>query len=208
MFLCFRTEELLSKFLKWKDISSLSPINRYERHGARIGWIMILVNCRTKFWRVWEISWAILRRKRSCGTTRSASHLHQSRPLQSKWHWHLNVKNSCTGARVERKTSESLGTGKEPPRQETQGAQAPTPERRPTRFGFFCLGGCIFCREKTFPGLHPSFCSSFICMFLWIWLWYSIIAKIAVGIWFSLSDFHCRCSLPTSLLALKTFLAM
>ena len=164
MFLCFRTEELLSKFLKWRDILSTSPINRYEIHGCRIRRRIILVNCRTKFWRVWEISWAILRRRKSCGTTRSVSHLHQSQPLQSKWRWHLNVKNSCTGARVVRKTNGSQGTGKEPPRQETQGAQAQTRvERRPTRFIFW---ECILCRKKTFPGLHISFCSSITCMFL------------------------------------------
>ena len=169
MFLCFRTEELLSKFLKWRDISSLSPINRYEIHDFRIGLRIILVNCRTRFWRVWEISWAILRRRKSCGTTRSASLLHQSQPLQSKWHWHVNVKNSCTGARVERKTSESPGTGKELPRQETQGAQALTrPERRPTRFGIYLLGMYLL-RKKDFSWFTSlSFCPSFLCTFLWI----------------------------------------
>ena len=27
---------------------------------------------------------------------------------------------------------------------------------------------CVLCSKKTFPGLHISFCSSIICMFLWI----------------------------------------
>ena len=169
MFSCFRTEELLSKFLKWRDISSLSPINRYEIHGCRIGLRIILVHCRTRFWRVWGISWAILRRRKSCSTTKSAYHLHQSQPLQSKWHWHLNVKTSCAGARVVRKTSGSPGTGKEPPRQETQGAQALTrPEKRPTRFGIYFLGMYLL-RKKDFSWFTSlSFCPSFICTFLWI----------------------------------------
>ena len=169
MLLFFRTEEFLSKFLKWRDISSLSPINRYERYGCRIGRRIILVHCRTRFWRVWEISWAILRRRKSCGTTRSAFHLHQSQPLQSKRHSHLNVKRSCTGARVARKTSGSLGTGKEPPRQETQGAQALTrPEKRPTRFGIYFLGMYLL-RKKDFSWFTSrSCCPSFICTFLWI----------------------------------------